>query len=434
MNNLRTTIVRFAAVLSLPAALALLSVSNDAEAIPAFARQYNVSCNTCHIAYPRLNAFGDQFAGDMNIRMPNWKDKTVQTGDERLALPEKIPLSIRAQAYMQNRQARAVDPITGAVEADSSTDFQSPYLIKLISTAPLSDHISYYFYGIFAEKGENGTVLIEDAWFSYDDLFGSGIGMQLGQFQVSDLMFPREQRLNFQDYMAYRFAGITYERGLLFGGDAGPISIDVGFVNGNGIEENFTINSPGYRRADHLFDNDDGKSVFGRIGTEFGPVNAGFFFLAGEQRNATGPAGLNRGGRDTNKTVYGLDVSGRVGAEWYWYGQFLENRWDEFLNTNGDIAWRAAFAGVDYKANDHWVFSLLYNHGDAGDFDNSDTVYEGIEMRSLTFTASYYFMRNVKGIFEINADLLSEDDPAGLYYTGHLDQEHYLLIGFDAAY
>jgi hypothetical protein len=238
----------------------LLVLADTTDAMPAFAREYGVSCNVCHAAYPRLNDFGNRFAGDMNFRMANWRDHTVPTGDDTLALPKTLPLAARVQAFIQARDAESVDPVSGEVVADSSLDFQAPYLIKLLSSAPLTDSISYYFYMIFAEKGANTEVIVEDAWFSYDDLFDTGVGLQLGQFQVSDLMFPREVRMTFQDFMAYRFAGITYDRGLLFGRGFGPVDVSLGFVNGNGIEENFNVTSPGYRRPDHLFDNDTGKS------------------------------------------------------------------------------------------------------------------------------------------------------------------------------
>src|SRR5690606_18246361 len=122
--------------------------------------------------------------------LPNWKASAASFGDAELALPDPFPIAVRAQAFVQSREAEAIDPLNGASQAQADTDFQAPYLIKLISAAPLTDHISFYFYGILAEKGENGSVIIEDAWFSHDDVFGSGIGMQLGQFQVSDLMFP----------------------------------------------------------------------------------------------------------------------------------------------------------------------------------------------------------------------------------------------------
>lgn len=405
-----------------------------ANAHPAFARQYDISCNVCHVAYPRLNEFGSQFAKDMNFRLPNWRDTTVQTGDQMLALPKQMPLAIRAQAFVQGREGKSIDPISGEVNADSDLDFQAPYLVKLLSSAPLSDHISYYVYAIAAEKGGNLEVIVEDAWFSYDDILGSGIGTQLGQFQLSDLMFPRETRMTFQDFMVYRFAGVTYDRGILFGRDAGPLDLSLGFSNGNGIEQNFGINSPGYRRPDKMFDNDTEKTVFGRIGTEISSVSIGLFGLAGEQRNATGPAGMESGDRDTDKYSVGLDLSGHIANRWHWFGQVMWNRWSDFLNPGTDYDWTGGFAGVDYVYSDKWVFSALLNYADAGDLEDTDTVFEGIDMRTLSFSASYYFMRNVKGMIEVNVDMLSEKNQSGEYFTGHLDQEHYILLGIDAAF
>ncbi|MGD8547426.1 MAG: hypothetical protein PVJ10_05595, partial [Thiohalophilus sp.] len=81
-----------------------------------------------------------------------------------------------------------------------------------------------------------------------------------------------------------------------------------------------------------------------------------------------------------------------------------------------------------------WAHSLLYNYADAGDLENTDTVYEGIAMETVTYTASYYFMRNVKGVIELNADLQDKVDQTGTYYTGHLTNENYVLVGFDAAF
>jgi len=403
-----------------------------AEAIPVFARKYSMSCVACHSAFPRLNQFGEHFR-DNNMRLPNWRDNTVQTGDERLALPSTAPLAIRAQAYAQAREGKSIDPVSGETE-QASSDFQSPYLVKLLSSAPLSDHITYYFYGIFAEKGNNGETTIEDAWFRHDDLFGSGVGMQLGQFQISDLMFARETRLSFQDFMAYRMAGITYDRGLLFDRSLGKFDFGLGLVNGNGIDENFNINSPGYRRPDKMFDNNSDKSIFGRIGTDIGPVSLGLFGLSGEQANATGPAGLDSGNRDTDKRIVGLDISGDVQGKTYWYAQLLWNSWDGFLDKNEDYNWWGGFLGADYIPNDFWAFSALYNYADADDLSNTDTIYEGIDINSLSLTASYYFMRNVKGIAEVNIDFLGEDSRKGTYYTGHLTKEHYILFGFDAAF
>lgn len=404
----------------------------ESEAIPAFARQYNISCNTCHAAFPRLNEFGEQFVSS-NYRLPNWKDSTVDTGDEMLALPDGVPLALRTQAFVQAREAETINVIDGSATS-ADTDFQSPYLIKLLSSTPLSEHISFYFYAIFAEKGGNGEVIVEDAWFSHDDIFDTGIGLMLGQFQVSDLMFPRETRLTFQDFMVYRMAGLTYERGTILDYTAGPIDIALGLVNGNGISDNSTINSPGYKRPEHLFDNNNGKAVFSRIGSDIGGVNIGLFGYSGSQKNATGAAGTDSGDRDTDKVSYGIDLSGKAGHKTYWFAQLLQNEWDGFIDADTSYNWFGSFIGVDYIHSDHWAYSVLYNYADANDLKNTDTVYEGIDINSLTLSASYYFMRNVKGVVEFNIDLLDTVDKTDSYWTGHLTGENYALVGFDAAF
>ena len=407
----------------------------SAQAIPAFARQYQASCALCHAAYPRLNAFGKQFQAD-NLRMANWRATTVDTGDEQLALPAVPPLAIRAQAYVQGRTAESIDPVTGE-SRHAGTDLQGPYLIKLLSSAPLSEHMSYYFYGIFAEKGGNGELVVEDAWFSYDDLWGSGVGLTLGQFQIGGLMFERETRLTFQDFIAYRMAGITYDRGLLLSRDVGPVGVVLGLTNGNGIEENFGIDSPGYRRPDRMFDNDSDKTAFGRLGLSLGPVEVGVFGLAGRQRSvAPDNAGLDEGLREVDKRILGVDVSGRLGRGLYWFAQYLWNDWGRFLDADPErnYRWQGGFAGVDYVTAGDNVYSLLYNYADAGDFAGSDTVYEGIDINVLTLTASHYFMRNLKGIVEVDIDFQDEHDRRGDFYTGHLTKEHALLVGFDAAF
>ncbi|MGQ9427541.1 hypothetical protein ACXYTJ_04260 [Gilvimarinus sp. F26214L] len=408
--------------------------SSVATAIPVFARQYNMSCTVCHDAFPRLNEFGEAFA-DSNFRLPQWRDTMMDVGDESLALPKYLPLAIRAQGNVQWRDGEQIDVATGHTLSDSSTDIQAPYMVKLLSSAPLSDNISYYFYAIFAEKGGNGETIVEDAWFQYADILGTGVSAQLGQFQVSDLMFPREVRLTFQDYYAYRAAGITYDRGLIVSGDLGPVDWAVGAVNGNGIEQNYDLNGPGYRRPDKLFDNDSGKHYFGRVGASLGPVDGGLFALAGEQRSAGGFAGMDLGVRDSDKQILGIDVAGDISPQIHWYGQVLWNSWEGFLDQapGDDYDWIGAFAGVDYIPNQRWAFSALYNIAEADDFDDTGTIYEGIEINTLTATAAYYFMRNVKGIMELNIDLQSEED-GGPPFVGHQSKENYLLFGIDIAY
>jgi len=425
-----------------------------AQAIPAFARQTEMSCTTCHAAVPKLNSFGEEFAAN-GYRLPNWKEKRRSYGDDRLNLPESMPLAARIQSFGQLRSADQANSDERAAQAD----FQSPYFIKLLAGAPLSEHVNAYFYGIYAEKGENGGVKIEDAWIRHDDLFGSGVEAQIGQFQVSDLMFPREVRLPFQDYIPYRMAGITYERGLLLSRGLGPVSLDVGLVNSNGIEESRTLTASGYQRPDHSFDNNDSKAVFGRLGADVAGVGVGLFGYTSQQPNgfeqeasqindpdASSNAGPDLPTHQADKDIVGLDLSGKAGGSVYWYAQGLYNRWDDFLSKGEDYTWWGAFAGMDWILNPRWAFSLLYNYADAGDFDEvrlsdemteldpveidslADTRFDGINLNTVTVTVSHYFATNVRGVLEINGDLQEPNDYA------HQEAENYLLLGMDAAF
>ncbi|SFD22774.1 hypothetical protein SAMN05660831_01153 [Thiohalospira halophila DSM 15071] len=408
------------------------------EAMPAFARQYEVSCAACHSAFPKLNGGGESFAGN-NMKLPGWEDQAASFGDDRLALPKIPPLAVRAQGFFQVREGRVAkydeeNPTDPPTLSGADNDLQSPYLIKLLSSAPLSENLTYYFYGIMAEKGGNGSFLIEDAWFGYQDAFGTGIDATLGQFQVSDLMFARETRLTFQDYMVYRMADITYDRGLILSRALGPVDLAVGAVNGNGIKESATLNAPGYARPDHTFDDDHEKSAFTRLGFEVGGIGVGIMGLSGGWQgvDTTSNAVSAGNGPDSDIRIGGLDLSGRISPTLDWYAQYLQVTWTDFLDGE-DVTWDGGFAGVDWIPNDRWAFSALYNHTDAGDLDGSETVYDGIDMQTVSLTASYYFMRNVKGLVEVNADLLDTEDP-DVHPYGHLTGEDYLLMGFDAAF
>ena len=59
---------------------------DDAEAIPAFARRYKMSCTTCHAPFPRLKAYGEEFAGNGFVIPEEEKDRDyVSAGDDLLS-------------------------------------------------------------------------------------------------------------------------------------------------------------------------------------------------------------------------------------------------------------------------------------------------------------------------------------------------------------
>ncbi len=227
-------------------AVLLMIPSGDAQAIPSFARRYKVSCQLCHNVIPALTDFGEQFAGNGFRMAPReTTPKTQETGDELLSLLERLPLAARLDAYVQ-----------GFANGNAVTDFETPYGLKILSSGAISKSISYYFYAFLFERGEVGGV--EDAFLYLDDVGGAKFDVALGQFQVSDPMFKRELRLEFEDYAVYRArlgdspVDLTYDRGVMAIADLAGFTLTGELFNGNG---------KGEALANRRFDGDGGKDV-----------------------------------------------------------------------------------------------------------------------------------------------------------------------------
>jgi len=58
----------------------LLCFPRVAHALPTFARKYETSCQTCHVAYPKLTPFGEAFRWN-GYRFPDHGDDTAQKRD-----------------------------------------------------------------------------------------------------------------------------------------------------------------------------------------------------------------------------------------------------------------------------------------------------------------------------------------------------------------
>jgi hypothetical protein len=255
------------------AAVALIGLSQSAAAIPAFARKYRVSCLQCHAPVPRLNAFGEGFAGNgFEFAINEPPRDTVGTGDPLLRLQNDIPLAIRFDAYV-----RAQNKPTGG---QNSIDLQTPWVMKLLSGGLVADKISYYMYFLLTERGE--VAGLEDAYVQFTDVASSGVSVILGQFQVSDPLFKRELRLEYEDYQPYRVkvgltaADLTYDRGVMaLWSPREGTDVAVELVTGRGLNE-----ASGNRQ----FDGDDAKSTLVRLSQDVGPVRVGAFAYHGYER------------------------------------------------------------------------------------------------------------------------------------------------------
>jgi hypothetical protein len=257
------------------AVLATIGFTQSAWAIPAFARKYRVSCMQCHAPVPRLNAFGEAFAANgFEFAVGEPPRDTLATGDALLRLQNSLPLAVRYDAYL-----RAQNEPTGGQNA---VDLQTPWVIKLLSGGQVADKVSYYMYFLLSERGE--VAGLEDAYLQFTDVAGSGVSLIVGQFQVSDPLFKRELRLEYEDYQPYRVrvglaaADLTYDRGVtaLWSPREGT-DIAWELVAGEGLNA-----ASGNRQ----FDGDDAKSTMLRLSQDIGPVRLGVFAYRGYETEA----------------------------------------------------------------------------------------------------------------------------------------------------
>src|SRR5881409_1137741 len=148
---------------ALIAGLAAFASPGRVEAVPAFARQYDLQCNACHTRPPRLNRFGEQFHM-MGFQIPS------------AAQPGGIVTNVREDGAVKT----LIDSLALRVEGglfeytasprETETKFAPPDEITLFVARPLLPELS-----IFVEiEGEPNAVAFENGRYFTRGQFGLG--------------------------------------------------------------------------------------------------------------------------------------------------------------------------------------------------------------------------------------------------------------------
>jgi len=359
-------------------AAVLLLVPVDASAIPAFARRYRVSCQLCHNPVPKLTAFGETFAGNgFRMAADEAPRDTIDTGDPLLNLASNVPLAIRLDAYAQ-----------AFSKGNASTDFETPYIIKLLASGPLSKKFSYYMYVNLLERGEFGG--FEDAFLIANDIFGAPVDLNLGQFQVSDPLFKRELRTEFEDYVVYRAnvgdepVNLTYDRGLLASADVLGFTLTGQLLNGNGIDP---------AQSDRRFDDNGFKNLAGHITRDItGFLRLGAFGYYGQTDSDGQRNKVKMVGGDATVTFGMVEVN----------GQFIhrEDTNPLFSDTGPVVMTDGGFVeAVVRPQGSRWHGYALYNRVSSNEPLLNPRVGTGADVslyQSVTGGVGYLVLRNLK--------------------------------------
>lgn len=382
-------------LLLLTSGLGVLASARPAQAIPAFARKYRFSCTTCHAPFPRLKAYGEDFAGQ-GFRMADPSQEparaTLDSGDPLLRLPRDLPLAVRLDGFASWTEA-----------GPAQTDAQFPWVFKILSGGPIHNKISYYFYFILEEGGVRG---LEDAYIQFNEPLGLPVTLMLGQFQVCDPLFKRELRLTRSDYQVFKAhvglssVDLTYDRGLVASATL-PGDVDAVFqlVNGTGIDAATDFGT---------FDRDSYKNLSLRLARTFAKhVRLGVFGYWGREKRELGRGDV------TNRTYYlGPDLVIDLGQKWQINAQYLERRDDRpfFVDAaSNELVTRGGFAELQFLPrgpDGRWVVTGLYNKIDSDD--------AGARFESASLTVNRLLARNVRLALEAGRDLERDETQLSL--------------------
>jgi hypothetical protein len=174
--------------------LALVASQTSVFAVPAFARKYQTSCQTCHIVFPKLNAFGEAFRL-RGYRMPGETEAMVKEPPVSLGAPaykklwpqavwpgeisSAVPLAVNVKLAAVNTSTLNEDGSTSTIKMD----LQFPQEVNLFAAGTLGEHVSYLGEVTFGENAD-GTVSVElehahmgfDSPFGTEDLFHFRVG------------------------------------------------------------------------------------------------------------------------------------------------------------------------------------------------------------------------------------------------------------------
>jgi len=167
----------------------------SASAIPAFARKYETSCQTCHTGFPKLNPFGEAFRLN-GYRMPKEtedqiKIKPVSLGAEAYKrmwpnaiypsdLPGQVPLAMNVK--MASVYASSLDDTGRAV---TKNDFQFPQEANLFTAGTLGEHMSFFGEVTWAEQPDGSSQTeLEHAQLHINSPFGPAhlVNFKIGKF------------------------------------------------------------------------------------------------------------------------------------------------------------------------------------------------------------------------------------------------------------
>jgi len=163
--------------LALMVAPLLLTFSQPANALPAFARKYGLRCSACHESWPMLNYFGQKFK-DNGYQIMNDRDSPVWQN------PGYWPVTFRITPIWHRLSTEKVATDTGQQRVETSGFDLSG--LDFHTGGTLEKNFSFY---LLPSSDPTASFHFETVMARLDNLWGSPwLNVKLGKFELDNLL------------------------------------------------------------------------------------------------------------------------------------------------------------------------------------------------------------------------------------------------------
>jgi hypothetical protein len=179
--------LRFSLTAALVLVFVVLSGSQNANALPAFARKYGLRCSACHETWPILNNFGLKFR-DNGYQLMNDRDAPIWQNPSYWPVTFRItPVWHRVSGLsdVDTYAGGTLAVADGALQRITSSGFDLSGL-DFHTGGTLEKNISFY---VLPSSDSTAAFHFETVMARFDNLFGSPwLNIKMGRFELNNLL------------------------------------------------------------------------------------------------------------------------------------------------------------------------------------------------------------------------------------------------------
>ncbi|NOY93435.1 MAG: hypothetical protein GXP55_19810 [Deltaproteobacteria bacterium] len=234
----------FSALLACSAGVIIVLSTSPAYAIPAFARQYGTSCQTCHTVFPALTPFGEAFRRN-GFRFPGINSEALDQEPTSMGSPafrslfphsvwpSSVPRGVPLSVGISGSAVAHPDANSGGAAADDGAAFTLDGLAAEASIwggGPIDDQITFFVELSASEEG----LEFEHGELHFGDIAGPQHWLNLAVGRRAPTLSSFGMHSSYLVDMRFTSASLT----ALYGADEGALDVMGGST---GIELNGVI-------------------------------------------------------------------------------------------------------------------------------------------------------------------------------------------------